>query len=128
MNRYERVDPDSFDQPPAEIFPQRLRAARELRGWSQRDLSRRVGVPATSIAHFEIRTRKPSFDTLRRLAQTLQVTTDFLLGIVDAPDAHAGDPLFHDMGKLSDTDRDLAQKFLRTLVEHSRSRDIKDEK
>ncbi len=124
MNEF---DTNSFYQPPVEIFPQRLRAARELRGWSQRGLGRRAGVPATSIAHFEIRTRKPSFDTLRRLAQTLQVTADFLLGIADAPDAHAGDPLFQDLSKLSDTDRDLAQKFLRTLIEHCRTRDIKDE-
>jgi len=116
MNRYERMDFDVADAAPTEIFPDRLRASRDLRGWSQRELARRVGIPGTSIAHFEIRTRKPSFDTLRRLAKTLEVTTDYLLGIVDSPDAEAGDPLFRDMGRLNDTDRALAKNFLKMLV------------
>ena len=52
-------------------------------------------MPASSIAHFETGTRKPSFDSLRRLANALEMTTDYLLGRVDEPDlAQAGDPLF----------------------------------
>ena len=45
---------------------------------------------ASAISHFETGTRKPSFDNLRRLADALDVTTDYLLGRVkDFTDSRA---------------------------------------
>src|SRR5690348_18450045 len=82
---------------PSEIFPERLKAARDLRGWSQTELGARSGLPPSSVAHFESGSRKPSFDTLRKLANALEVTTDYLLGRVNEPAfAEAGDPLYRD--------------------------------
>ena len=102
---------------PSDAFPDRLRAARDLRGYSQGVLAERAKMPPTSIAHFEGGSRKPSFDTLRRLATALEVTTDYLLGRVDQPDlAEAGDPLFRDVGKLTGQDRELAKDFLKMLA------------
>jgi transcriptional regulator with XRE-family HTH domain len=107
----------SEESKPSEIFMQRLRAARDLRQWSQSELATRAGMPPSSIAHFETGTRKPSFDTLKRLANALEVTTDYLLGRVQEPGlAEAGDPLYRDMGKLSDKDRELAKDFLKMLA------------
>ena len=74
-------------------------------------------MPASSIAHFETGTRKPSFDSLRRLANALEITTDYLLGRVESPGlAQAGDPLYRDIGKLTGNDRDIAKEFLETLA------------
>ena len=108
---------------PSEIFKERLRAARELREWSQSDLAGRANMPPSSIAHFETGSRKPSFDTLRRLANALDVTTDYLLGRVDHPAlAEAGDPLYRDVGKLTGRDRELARDFLRMLSDRSQAK------
>ncbi|MET3579953.1 transcriptional regulator with XRE-family HTH domain [Mesorhizobium robiniae] len=109
------------DQPlPSVMFQQRLRRAREIRGWSQSELATQAGMPASSIAHFETGTRKPSFDTLRRLANALDMTTDFLLGRVEEPGlAEAGDPLFRDVGKLTGNDREIARDFLKLLSERN---------
>ncbi len=108
---------------PSEIFRERLKAARDLRGWSQSDLASRAGMPPSSIAHFETGSRKPSFDTLRRLANALEVTTDYLLGRVDEPAlAEAGDPLFRDVGKLTGGDRELAKDFLKMLSERTHAK------
>src|SRR5438132_11109668 len=83
-------------------------------------LAKRAKMPPTSIAHFESGSRKPSFDTLRRLANALEVTTDYLLGRVDQPElAEAGDPLFRDVGKLSGRDRELAKDFLEMLAKRN---------
>ena len=102
---------------PSEIFRERLKTARDLRELSQSELAQRAKMPASSIAHFESGSRKPSFDTLRRLANALEVTTDFLLGRVEEPGmAEAGDPLFRDVGKLSGRDRDIAKDFLKMLA------------
>ena len=107
------------DPKPSDIFTIRLRNAREnIRKWSQSQLAERAKMPPSSIAHFETGKRKPSFDTLRRLANALDVTTDYLLGRVDDPAlAEAGDPLYRDMGKLTADDRDTARLFIKALAE-----------
>lgn len=111
------------EEPDGRDFRYRLRAARDLRGMSQGDLARKSALPPTSIAHFEGGARKPSFDTLRRLATSLNVTTDYLLGRVDAPDlADAGDPLFRHVARISDADRDIAEEFLKVLAERNTRR------
>lgn len=106
---------------PSELFQERLKAARELRKWSQSELANQAGMPPSSIAHFESGSRKPSFDTLRRLANALEVTTDYLLGRVDDPSlAQAADPLFRDVSKLTGNDRELAKDFLKMLAERKK--------
>jgi transcriptional regulator with XRE-family HTH domain len=109
---------------PSEIFAERLKTAREeLRKWSQSDLAGRAGMPPSSIAHFESGSRKPSFDTLRRLANALEVTTDYLLGRVDSPGlAEAGDPLYRDIGKLTGRDREIAKDFLEMLAKKTQAK------
>lgn len=108
---------------PAEVFVERLKNARDLRGWNQTDLATKAGLPPSSIAHFEGGKRKPSFDTLRRLANALEVTTDYLLGRTDQPAlAESGDPLFRDVSKLTGNDRELAKDFLKMLADRSQSK------
>lgn len=109
------------ERTPSDLFQERLRAARELRKWSQGELAEKASMPPSSIAHFESGSRKPSFDTLRRLANALEVTTDYLLGRVDDPTlAQAADPLFRDVSKLTGNDRELAKDFLKMLAERNK--------
>jgi transcriptional regulator with XRE-family HTH domain len=112
---------------PSEIFRERLKIARDkLRKWSQAELASKAGMPSTSIAHFEAGARKPSFDTLRKLANALDVTTDYLLGRTDDPGlAEAGDPLYRDVGKLTGNDRELARDFLEMLAKRSEEKQKK---
>ena len=117
----------SDNETPSETFRIRLKEAREMREWNQGQLAERAGMPASSVAHFESGSRKPSFDSLRRLANALDVTTDYLLGRVDTPErAEAGDPLFRDVGKLTGNDREIAKEFLEMLAKR-KSTKKKDE-
>jgi transcriptional regulator with XRE-family HTH domain len=110
-------------QTPSEIFKERLKVARELRNLKQSELAELAKLPPSSIAHFEAGSRKPSFDTLRRLANGLEVTTDYLLGRVDDPGlAEAGDPLYRDVGKLTGQDREMARDFLKMLAERNEAK------
>ena len=107
---------------PSEVFKDRLRSAREnLRQMTQVDLARAIGLPPSSIAHFESGNRKPSFDNLRKLANALNVTTDYLVGRADDPSiAAAADPLYRDVANLTDQNRRTAENFLRFLAEQDR--------
>ena len=108
----------------SQIFSGRLREARKLRGYSQEELAAKADMPATTIAHFETGTRKPSFESLRRLAVALEITTDFLLGRVDSPElAQAVDPLYRDIGRLSGNDREIAKDFLKMLADRNAKKD-----
>ena len=107
----------STSDTPSEVFPDRLRQARRLRDLDQVALAARTGLQPSAISHFEGGARKPSFENLRRLATALEVSTDFLLGRVDEPEADAqADPLYRHMRNLSAADRELAQAFLYLLV------------
>jgi len=102
---------------PSELFPERLRSARKLRAMEQSEVAAKSGLPPTSISHFEAGARKPSFDNLRRLAQALEVTADYLLGQVDEPGmSAAADPLYRDVQKLSGKDREIAKEMLAFLA------------
>jgi transcriptional regulator with XRE-family HTH domain len=102
---------------PTDAFPERLRVARTERELSQEGLARRANLQPSAISHFETGTRKPSFDNLRRLADALEVTTDYLLGRVDEMQETAGaDRLHRHLNRLSTADRDVADSILKALA------------
>jgi transcriptional regulator with XRE-family HTH domain len=103
---------------PTDIFKERLKAARALRGLNQAELATKAGLPAASVSHFESGPRKPSFDNLKALASALDVTTDYLLGRSDTPDASAETVgrLHRDLSKLTEQDLKLATDFVDLLV------------
>lgn len=109
---------------PSDIFPHRLRAARERREMNQGELARRAGLQASAVSHFETGTRKPSFDNLKKLADALNVTTDYLLGRVDDPASSAGaDRIHRHLGQLKDSDRLFAEEMIEMLAKRARDRE-----
>ena len=108
---------------PSEAFPGRLRTAREKRGLNQGDLAHRARLQASAISHFETGTRKPSFDNLRRLADALDVTTDYLLGrVTDTQALQGADRLHRHLDRLTADDRDIAEDFLKMLADKAEDR------
>jgi transcriptional regulator with XRE-family HTH domain len=109
---------------PKNLFPQRLQALREKRRLSQEELAKRAGLQPTAISHFETSTRKPSFDNLRRLADALEATVDYLMGRVNEPGAVVmeGDQLFRDFQDLTTENREIARDFMASLAKRSKER------
>lgn len=60
--------------------PARLRHYRENRGWSQRELAKRLGWKQPVIAFYESGTREPKIPQLEALAKVLRVSVLDLLG------------------------------------------------
>ena len=110
--------------PKANLFPERIRAARIKRDLNQEGLAKRANLQPSAISHFETGTRKPSFDNLRRLADALDVTTDYLLGRVDEEQAlaNSSDTLYRDLDRLTSEDREIANGFLQMLAEKAKKR------
>lgn len=89
-----------------EKFPDRLKSTRELRALSQAELALKTKLQPTAISHFETGNRSPSFDNLRRLADALNVSTDYLMGRTDEMKlaGPAADSLFRGLDRLSEGD------------------------
>ncbi len=102
-------------------FNLRLLEARGLRKLSQGELAAKAGIPQSSVSQFEAGLRKPSFENLRRLANALSVSTDYLLGRVDNPEQAAqADVLFRDAQNLTDANRQLALAFIEMLAKREK--------
>lgn len=65
--------------------PDRLRHVREQMQYSQQELSERLGVSIRQIHRYETGTSEPVASVLKRMAQTLEVSVDYLVGLVDDP-------------------------------------------
>ena len=96
------------------IFSKRLNAARRMRGLSQCDLAERTGLKQVAISFFETGRRSPSLGNLKRLADALEVTTDYLMGRSDFAERPPDIVPESSGGKEKLSSRDV--KFLRRVV------------
>lgn len=60
-----------------------IRELRESLKLSQKELAERIGVSNVVLSRYELDDRKPDFDTLEKIADFFNVTTDYLLGRSD---------------------------------------------
>ena len=66
-------------------FAERLKAARKKRGVKQREVAEYLQITPRSYQQYEGGVRRPNYETLVTLAIYLDVSTDYLLGLSDAP-------------------------------------------
>ena len=66
------------------IIAERIRTARALRGWSQKELAKRAGLHHVMLNRLE-KGHKAGVqaETIRKLAEALRVSSDYLLGLKD---------------------------------------------
>lgn len=99
-------------------FAQRLRDLRRQKGLSQSELGKLADLHYTHIGRFERGTSRPGGDTLKRLADALDVTGDYLLeGATDeAAKARFEDRellrQFQEVEQLPDEDKEVIKKLL----------------
>ncbi len=104
--------------PTTGIFPDNLKKIREIKGLSQTELAKRSGLQPSAVSHFETGRRAPSFDNLKRLADTLEVTTDFLIGREIDPTTSGPtlESIFRNAQEMADDDRQKLAEFAEFLA------------
>ena len=107
-----------------ETFGDRLRRIREEKRLNQSDLAGRTGFQPSAISHFESGRRAPSFDNLKKLADALAVTIDFLLGRETLPTTAGpvAEKLFRNFEQMTAEDQDDLAKFAAMLADKNRRR------
>lgn len=105
-----------------EDFSTRLRFARQLRGLSQASLGKVAELKPSAISHFETGTRAPSFDNLKRLADALNISSDYLIGRTNEPtmSSDLAERIIKHAEKLSKDDLEMLEKMIQTLAERNK--------
>jgi transcriptional regulator with XRE-family HTH domain len=103
-------------------FRERLREWRLKRALTQEELASKADVPTVSVSHFETGHRFPNAESLRRLADALGVSADYLLGRVKEPTGEhleAADPeiaaLFRRFQGMSQEAREQIKQLFATV-------------
>lgn len=66
-------------------FGERLKKVRKMRGLTQQDLADKLELPRPTMAGYETKGYEPNFETLKRIANALDVSIDYLLDNIEKP-------------------------------------------
>jgi transcriptional regulator with XRE-family HTH domain len=114
---------------PAMSLGERIRQLRKEAGWSQTELAERIAVDPGRVSKYEAGRMSPSPEALIRLAETLNVSIDYLL-IDDIPrrPLHAAeDALGNELADLAELDAEdltLVRTFVAALVTKTRLKSL----
>jgi len=67
------------------LKPDRLRSAREKLGLTQHQLARICGFGVNQVSRYELGLSDPSGMAFRKMADALEVSVDYLMGLSDEP-------------------------------------------
>ncbi|WP_142247960.1 helix-turn-helix domain-containing protein [Alkalihalobacterium alkalinitrilicum] len=67
------------------MFGDRLAKLRTDKKLTQSDFASKLGIPRSTYSNYENGKRQPDFETLQKIADFFEVTTDYLLGRSDKP-------------------------------------------
>lgn len=98
-------------------LPGCLRRNRKMRGLTQAELGAKAGIAAASVSHFETGQRVPSLESLVRLADALELSTDALLGRGAEDRWVRIDPIFLQASRSNSKTLDLVRKVTQALIE-----------
>lgn len=65
-------------------FNENLKNAREQKGYSQKEVAEKIGVAKSTYSLYESGGREPNVQTIKKIADTFNVSADELLGIDDS--------------------------------------------
>lgn len=68
-----------------DLFGERLKGLRESKNMTQNELGKTLHLSQSIIAHYEANRKQPGRQTIIRIAQFFNVSTDYLYGLSDDP-------------------------------------------
>lgn len=104
-------------------FGERIISLRKKLKWSQDELAKRVGTSAPIIGRYERNEIKPSIETAKNIADSLDVTLDYLLG--GSNSAVLDKELLkrlEDIESLSQEDKDKIYYFIDMAIRDAKAR------
>ena len=103
------------------MFSERLKELRKNMGYTQKEIAEQIGTSQPSYQNWEKGSRKPSRETIQKLADFFNVSTDYLLCQTDIPnstleadiDTAIDNSVAYDGTPITDNDREIIKNFLK---------------
>ncbi|MCJ0932964.1 helix-turn-helix domain-containing protein [Virgibacillus halodenitrificans] len=83
---------------------ERISKERKRRNLTQEGLAKRIGISRAALSHYEKDRREPDYETLDKMANFFEVSSDYLLGRIDNPNYNVMDGLKKANKSLKDYD------------------------
>ncbi len=64
-------------------FAKKLKEIRMEKGYSQKETSLKLGMSKNAYSNYEMGIREPSLDTLKKICQLFDTSSDYLIGLKD---------------------------------------------
>lgn len=102
------------------MFPERLKSLRIQHNLTQKQIAEFLGTSQPSYQNWEKGTRQPSRNTIQKIADFFNVSTDYLLGKTDIPDPDSDidldsaidNSVAYDGTPITDHDREIIKNYL----------------
>ncbi len=105
-------------------FGSRLKCARVAAGYTQTELGKLVGVAKSTLAGYEKGNREPDVLKIKKIAQSLGVSADYLIigetRVDTQKDFHKAERLLELFNQLSDSKQDEAILRIEEMVAYTR--------
>jgi transcriptional regulator with XRE-family HTH domain len=109
---------------------EQIKQCRESLQMTKSELAVKAGLTPAAITQFEAGDREPSLESLKKLADALEVSVNFLIGrsnddeFAQSPELTA---MFRGMQKLSDADKKFMQAVYKQLLERNKAKKSKND-
>lgn len=110
------------------VLGKRIKYLREKNNFSQKRLAESLGITNVQLSRYETGDRNPDPDTIKKIADFFEVSTDYLLGRTDNPssknnedDSNINVAFYDGLKDLDDLDPDERQ-FILDMVEDTVAR------
>ena len=94
----------------------RIKELREKKGLLQKEVATNLNIGLSTLSQYETGSREPDYNTLVKIAEYFNVSTDYLLGIDDKPNDKSIDDdikfaLFGSAGEITDEMYEEVKRF-----------------
>jgi len=94
------------------VIGERLNKIRKEKGITQKNLAEIIGVDKSAVSLYERDWNDPSDEIKVRIAQYLQISLDYLLGVIDQPVSYVRQNAFLDvLGHMSNEEQEMLSEF-----------------
>jgi Zn-dependent peptidase ImmA (M78 family)/transcriptional regulator with XRE-family HTH domain len=100
---------------PGAVSPERLALARKLRGLTQKELAKKIGVTQAAVSQFESGGAVPSAQTTQAISMSLKVAPTFLTRGLDV--RYRSRPFFRALARTAVRERDRAEAYALVVAE-----------
>lgn len=107
------------------MLGERLRDLREEFNYDQKDLGRKLHITASAYGYYEQERNEPPLETLVKIAEIYNVSTDYLLGLSDIRDSPAEYATTKKL-LLTDKEQQVVEQLKRTSLLQELSEDPKN--